>query len=112
MNSKPSSKKSKQPSPKSVKAKRKRRSTRVPHQALARDGEIVFLENLSSSGGWGDEYLPAPHPLSDFSVDEMIQSLVQLKMKYPDYHLFFKLEQSPRIFGSVNWWELKGIRNV
>lgn len=72
--------------------------------------EEVFLETLSSQGNWGDDFSPSPFPLQGNSVDEMLLYLLELREKYPDYHLTFKLEKSPRLFGEVNWWELKGVR--
>jgi len=74
------------------------------------EGEEICLEALSSRAMWGDDYKSSPHPLEEMSVDEMLLFLLKLREKYPDYHLGFKLEHAPRLFGEVNWWELKGVR--
>lgn len=98
-----SSKKSKVPCRKNVAKKKKV----IPR--FSEPGEEICLEHFSSVHG--DDLSPAPHPLDSMDIDEMLEYLVSLRMRYPGYILYFKREQSPRIFGSMNWWELKGIRN-
>jgi hypothetical protein len=87
---------------------KKKEVVQVQHYPL--NGEEICLEALSSRAMWGDDFKASPFPLEEMSVDEMLLFLLNLREKYPDHHLVFKLEHAPRMFGEVNWWELKGIR--
>jgi hypothetical protein len=81
---------------------------RILDKHFQKDGEI-FLEILTPNDLFGDSKEPAPHPLDGMLLSEMIEYILELKMKYSEYDLFFQLMYGPDIFGDVNWWELRGV---
>jgi hypothetical protein len=98
MNSKPSSKKS---------GKQSRKPKNVE---VGEIGEEICLGMASPL--MGDDVKEAPFPLGEMTVDEMLGYLIELREKFPNYDMYFKIERAPKFFGELNWWELKGVRRV